>query len=98
MSEAYYDEHIAPKLMAIAKECEDNGLSLVACYEYELGRKARTMTLQPGCSFVINLVEFATRSRGNIDSLIMALCRYAEKHGHCSIYLNLLGVKNGGDK
>ena len=32
--EAYYDEHIAPKLLALAKECEDNGLSLLVVCEW----------------------------------------------------------------
>ena len=90
--EAYYDEHIAPKLMALAKECEDNGLSLLAVCEWDPGEYGSTRSVQAGSSFAFRMADTAVTARGNVDSFMMAIERYAMKHGHSSVYLHLLGV------
>ena len=90
--EAYYDEHIAPKLLALAKECEDNGLSLLAVCEWEPGEYGSTRNLQAGSSFAIRMVDTAAKAQGNVDSFMMAIERHAMKHGHGSMYLHMRGV------
>ena len=90
--EKYYDEHIAPKLMALAKECEDNGLSLLAVCEWEHGEYGSTRTFREGSSFAIRMTDAAAKAHGNIDSFMMAIERHAIEHGHSSMYLRMRGV------
>lgn len=90
--EAYYDEHIAPKLMALAGECRDNGLSLLAVCEWAPGAYGNTLTLCKDSSFALRMIDAAAQAGGNIDSLMTALERHAREHGHSSLYLRMLGV------
>jgi hypothetical protein len=86
--EKYYDEHIAPKLLALAKECEEHGLSLLAMCEWAPGEFGRTVSLRKGAGFGIRLADTAVRANGNVDAMMMAIERYAREHGHSSIYLS----------
>lgn len=90
--EDVYDQHIAPELLRLAKLAEDNGISLIAMAEWEPGETGRTATLQAGHGFSIKMAEAAMRCLGNIDSFMMAMTRYAQEHGHNSIYMDRLGV------
>lgn len=90
--EAYYDEHIAPKLLALAKECEENGLSLLVVCEWEPGEYGSTRNCQVGSSFAFRMIDTAAKARGNVDSFMMAIERHAMKHGHSSMYLHMRGV------
>lgn len=90
--EIFYDQHIAPKLAELAKECEARGMPFLALVEWEPGEGGRTCVLPPGASFGIRMAETAARARGNVDSLILALMRYAGQHGHSSVCLSRLGV------
>jgi hypothetical protein len=38
------------------------------------------------------LADCAGQANNNVDSLIMAIMRYARKHGHSSACLHILGV------
>ena len=91
-NEVFYDIHIAPKLAELAKQCEARGMPFLALVEWEPGEGGRTCVLPPGSSFGIRMAELAARARGNVDSLILALMRYAGQHGHSSICLSRLGV------
>jgi len=91
-AEQYYDEQIAPKLIALAEECKEHGLSFLAACEWAPGEYGSTRKLQEGSSFAMRLVEAAVNAQGNIDSLMIAVERHALKHGHSSIYLSLRGV------
>ena len=90
--EAYYDEHIAPKLLALAKECEDNGLSLLVVCEWEPGEYGSTRNFQAGSSFALRMVDTAAKAQGDVDSFMMAIERHAMKHGHSSMYLHMRGI------
>ena len=90
--EKLYDDEIAPALLALGKQCEQHGFSLVAVVEWEPGETARTVTLQAGASFKLKLVELAARCCGNVDAMFMGLMKYAKEHGHSSIFLKRLGV------
>lgn len=92
MSEAYYDEHISPKLMALAKECDEQGMSLLAVCEFSPGDIARTLTLQKELCMELKLALAVVEARGNLDAFLMAVERYARKHGHSSIFLTQRGI------
>lgn len=90
--EEYYEEHIAPKLSVLAKECEDNGLSFLAICEWESGEYGSTRNFQPGSSFAIRMIDTAVEAQGNVDSFMMAIECHAMKHGHRSMYLHMRGI------
>ncbi len=90
--EDFYDREIAPALMELAGKCQSNGLSMVAMAEWAPEGSGRTAALVENSSFAIRMAEVAIKSRGNVDSLIMALMKYAGEHGHSSVCLKQLGV------
>lgn len=96
--EETYDTEIAPVLMAIANRCKELGWSMVASVEWQVGETGRTET-HPAWnvdglpSAKQKLVHYAARCHGNIDAMLMACIRDAEKYGHSSAYLLILGVK-----
>lgn len=95
--EQYYDDVIAPKLKEIAQLCQDKGLALICQVEWEPGETGRTVTLPPGSSWQIRMAETAMRCRGNIDTLFIALAKYAREHGHSSVVLQQMGVPTDPD-
>jgi len=90
--EEIYDKDIAPQLLKIARKCEKEGISFVAHVEWEPGDGGRTETLAKNASIGHRLISWAVACQGNIDTLLMRAIRYAEEHGHSSVYLHLLGV------
>ena len=91
-SEALSDERIAPKLLDLAKECEQLGLSFLAVVEYKPGYIGRTVSLHPGSHFGIRLCNAAAEANGSVDALLGAITRHAVKHGHSSAHLAALGI------
>lgn len=96
--EDFYDSEIAPALMALAKKCEDRGLSFLAVVEWEKGETGRTLSMQPGSGVEFRMAEVGARAQGNVDALIFALMKYGREHGHSSICLAGLGVPAGEPK
>ncbi len=103
--EKLYDELIAPKLLEIAKLCQDHGFAIACSVEWEPGETGRTEAHPPWNvdgmpSAKQKLVHWAARSNGNIDAFLTAVLKDANKHGHSSIYLKQLGcdklVDTGG--
>lgn len=90
--ETFYDTEVAPYLLRLAGLCEDRGLSFLVLVEWDPGEIGRTVTIAKDASFQPRLVDAAIRSHGNVDTLILALTRYATEHGHSSAYMHLLGV------
>jgi hypothetical protein len=90
--EQYYDNHVAPKLLEVAKECDELGLSLLAVCEWAPGEYGSTVLLREGASFGLRLTHAATQANGNVDSLLIAIERHAREHGHCSAYLSMRGI------
>jgi hypothetical protein len=90
--EDLYDREIAPALMALAKTCQDNGLSIAAIVEWEPGETGRTAALAANSGFGIRMAETAMRCSNNVDELIFALMKHAREHGHSSACLHQLGV------
>ena len=87
--EAFYDKEIAPALMAVAKKCEDAGLSIVATVEWAPEGAGSTFVLAEGSSFAVRLVKLAAEVRGNVDGLIIALRKY-DPTGGGSVFLRVL--------
>lgn len=98
-NEQIYDAEIAPKLLEISKRCQELGFAFVANVEWEVGETGRTefcpatdgTGTRPSAKQL--LVHYAARCHGNIDAMLMAVVRDAEKFGHSSMYLYRLGVK-----
>lgn len=90
--ETFYDEHIAPVLLRLCKLAEANGISFVAMVEWQPGETGRTHCLQAEAGFSVRLADAAVCSLGNVDSLLIAVERWARAHGHNSMYLAQLGV------
>lgn len=97
--EQQYDAEIAPLLLAVAKKCQELGFPMVASVEWEPGETGRTETHPPWGkngfpSAKQRLVHYAARCNGNIDAMLIAVLRDAEKSGHSSICLKQLGCSN----
>lgn len=95
MSEAIYDEQVAPLLKQVGDLCLQHGFSFAAACEYAPGDTGLTFTTtidpdKTGATMV--LADLGVRARGNFDALVMGVMRYARKHGHDSIFLRQLGV------
>ena len=90
MSESFYDDEIAPKLMKLAKRCEERDMSLVALCEFERGDSGATLTVRENAGCSMRMVRYATQAFGNVDKLIMALIADGKKYGHSSMYLTML--------
>jgi len=96
--EQIYDEQIAPKLLALAKECNEAGLSLVATCEWQPWESGETAFINKDASFAVRLVHAAIKAHGNVDTLMFWLVKYARQHGHSSVFLHQLGVHMGASK
>lgn len=92
MSEAFYDREIAPELMRLAKLCEANGMSFLAQVEYAPGETSETKAVVAGAGIKTQIARMGIECHGNADTLIWALKRYAQKYGHQSAELHLMGI------
>lgn len=90
--ERYYDKHIAPKLLALAHECQEHGMSLVVMAEWKPGESGMTATVEHDASFSVHMVRAAIMARGNFDALAIAVARSAHDRGHGSAVLSMMGV------
>lgn len=90
--EDFYDKEVAPKLLELGKLCEQRGMSFVCFVEYLPEHFAETACVKAKASFAFRLILWAGRCRGNIDSLMIAVQRWAQKYGHSSAILNILKV------
>jgi len=89
-NETFYDDEIAPVLLALAKKCEERGMAFLALVEYEHGKTAETLTRPAGTGIAFLMTETAAKAQGNFDALVNAVRRHAAKHGHNSAYLSIL--------
>ncbi|MGH7240986.1 MAG: hypothetical protein ACREGB_01680 [Candidatus Saccharimonadales bacterium] len=88
--EEFYDKAIAPLLLKLADMCKENGMSMVAC----VGNDADTYCTRGFSDGNLNpsmrIVTYGSRCNGNLDILMMAIEKDAEKHGHNSVYLSFI--------
>ena len=90
--EDFYDQEIAPSLLALCKRCQDRGISFAAKVEWEPGESGTTAFVAEGAGIGMLTAAWAAEANGNADSLIMAMMKHAHEHGHNSACLHLLGV------
>jgi len=91
-AEKYYNDVVGPKLLELAKECEEHGLSILVVCEWGPNQHERTLGLQAGSGFGIRLANSAAQSNGNVDSLWVAIQRHARENGHNSVFLEQQGI------
>lgn len=90
MSERYYDEEIAPRLLEIAKQCEGAGLPFLATVWFD-GEQSGTTMACPTKSAPFVLAEAAHRCGGNFDRLCIALLKQvSDDERNESIMLRIL--------
>jgi hypothetical protein len=67
-------------------------MSFVADVEWDAATSSggETLALCEGSSFAIRLVDCAIKCLGNVDSLMFALLKYADEHGHNSLFIDLI--------
>lgn len=81
MSEAVYDEKIAPLLMQAGKLCEQNGLAMVAVVEYNKEARGETRLLPDGAGLAMHMLSMLASSGNNIDSFLINLIRFCNEEG-----------------
>ena len=94
MSEKYYDEVIAPKLMELMKLAEADGTAFLATVEYAPGQTGSSIHLPKDCCVAMRLNHLMAMCNGNFDKFCMALMRSPEfTKGHNSIFLHKIGIE-----
>jgi len=81
VSEQFYDEHIAPKLVELAKQCYARGMSFVACVEHEPGKHGGTYFLTERASLEMQMIFCCARTAPNVDAYMIWLARHAKETG-----------------
>jgi hypothetical protein len=80
MSEAIYDEQIAPLLMQAGKLCEQHGLAMVAVVEYEKEKRGETRVLPDGSGLAMEMLSMLAASGNNIDGFLINVIRFCNKN------------------
>ena len=88
--EQVFDSEIGPALLALAKKCEDLGMPFIAVCQYKNEGTSHTAYVPEGSDPLVRMAYYAAQSKGNVDTLVAAIRRDGEKHGHDSIVLSLL--------
>ena len=81
MSEAIYDEQIAPLLIQAGKLCEQHGLAMVAVVEYGKEQRGETRLLPDGAGLAMHMLSMLAASGNNIDSYLLKLIRFCNQEG-----------------
>jgi hypothetical protein len=81
MSEAIYDEQIAPLLQQAGKICEQHGLPMVAVVEYAKEARGETRVLPEGAGLAMFMLSMLAASGNNIDRFLINVIRFCNKEG-----------------
>jgi hypothetical protein len=96
--EQFYDDVIAPALLALRDQCAERGMPFLAIVEWEPNEYGRTEFKPEGeQSATMALASVAARAAGNVDAAMIALARRSHKTGHSSLVMKLMGVPPNGD-
>ncbi|WP_126312494.1 hypothetical protein [Delftia acidovorans] len=79
MSEAIYDEQIAPLLMQAGKLCEQHGLAMVAVVEYGKEQRGTTRLVPDGAGLAMHMLSMLAASGNNIDSYLLKVIRFCNQ-------------------
>lgn len=94
-NEQAYDDHIAPKLLEVAKLCEQMGMSIVARVEWAPDEAGITHAgVGPQSGVGQRLTQIAAHARGNID----LICIEAMRRFDCSRSMVLRMLQAGQGK
>jgi hypothetical protein len=81
MTEAIYDEQIAPLLMQAGKLCEQHGLAMVAVVEYDKEARGTTRMLPDRAGLAMRMLAMLAASGNNIDSYLINVIRFCKEEG-----------------
>lgn len=84
MSEKIYDDLIAGKLREVGELCKEHKLPFMAICEYEpesIGATYGWIELDGTLSLHMLLPVLASCAKGNVDSFLIELMKYCNKHG-----------------
>jgi hypothetical protein len=81
VSEALYDEKIAPMLAEVSRICKERDLPMLAVVEYEPGSFGETACQTPSQHMAMSMAHMASRCRGNLDSLVLSILRFCKSKG-----------------
>lgn len=103
--EAWYDEHVAPKLWEMGQDCAERGIPFMAVVGYT-GRAAEspglTVCLPAEHAYYFDVLHFAAKcwdeGSFNLDRFCIKLARDAHGQNHSSMVLSLMGVSPTGAK
>ncbi|AOV05687.1 hypothetical protein N5K37_14615 [Delftia tsuruhatensis] len=79
MSEAIYDEQIAPLLRQAGKLCEQHGLAMVAVVEYGKEARGETRLLPDGAGLAMHMLSMLADSGNNINSYLLKVIRFCNQ-------------------
>ncbi|MGG4053529.1 hypothetical protein ABEW79_17960 [Delftia tsuruhatensis] len=81
MTEAIYDEQIAPLLRQAGKLCEQHGLAMVAVVEYDKEARGETRLLPDGAGLAMHMLSMLAASGNNIDRYLINVIRFCKEEG-----------------
>lgn len=94
-NEKWYDEEIAPALLAIGKKLEDRGMSMIATVEYNPDERGSTFVLSKDATLPMHILRIAAQAGWNFDSLAMGVLRFCKARGistDASMFLSRFGA------
>jgi hypothetical protein len=90
-NEVWYDNEIAPALLAISLKCEARGVALVAVVEYNPGERGGTYCMPSSAGLAMVMLRHCAKMGENVDGYMIGLIRYANDKGidtKASIYMH----------
>ncbi|BDE70870.1 hypothetical protein [Delftia lacustris] len=79
MTEAIYDEQIAPLLRQAGELCEQHGLAMVAVVEYDKEARGTTRLVPDGAGLAMHMLSMLAASGNNIDSYLLKVIRFCNQ-------------------
>ena len=95
--EEFFDQEIAPGLLALCEKCKARGVSFMSGVEFgpTIGEISY---LSPMASMAMRIARYNFLSNGNFDTFLGAVVRDAQRFGHSSGYLTMMGVPEKPEK
>ena len=85
MSEAIYDEQVAPLLRQAGEICQAHSMAMVTAVEYDTdGSVARIRTFPAQSGITLRMVDALMQSRGNLDMFLLSLARAGVDLSNCA--------------
>lgn len=100
MSEALYDERVAPLLKQAAEICIDLNLPFLAVVEYGPDKRGETRVITPDEGLAMTMARGVIQHGINVDGYLIGLIRHCNKNGidiTGSMFLGKFATPQGGD-